>query len=215
MKKLSRTIGFISTFISLIAYLAFVASTTAHAEMKMSIGKGRDITMLNTPEFVTRMPFKDENKKNVNINSFKGNLVLLSFWNTKCPHCLLELPSLDKLQKTFDGKKFLILPISVNNARNMSGHDRVSKTFKRYNIENLNIYIDSIGEFASSMKVGEFPTSILVDEKGHELGRIEGETDWMAIELKNFIKYMISEMEYRKKLNKKTNNKTAQHSSNN
>lgn len=171
----------------------------ALAEIKMSIGKERDITMLEHPEFVPRMPFKGPQNTDINITSFKGNLVLLSFWTTGCAFCILELPSLDKLQETFADKNVIVVPISINNARNMSGFEMVVKTYTKNKIKNLGMYIDQIGEFASVMDIGELPTSILIDEQGREIGRIEGETDWMSVEFKNFMKYMVSEMEYRKK----------------
>jgi thiol-disulfide isomerase/thioredoxin len=188
-------------FITTFFLFTFILFTTppALAEIKMSIGKKRDITMLEPPQFVPRMPFKGPKNNDINITYFKGNLVLLSFWNTGCAFCILELPSLDRLQETFADKNVMVVPVSINNARNMSGFERVSKTYAKNKIQNLDIYIDPVGEFASVMNIGELPTSILIDEQGREIGRIEGETDWMAIEFKNFMKYMISEMEYRKR----------------
>ena len=45
----------------------------------------------------------DINQKNVNLDDFKGKLIILNFWATWCAPCKEEMPSLDNLQsKTND-----------------------------------------------------------------------------------------------------------------
>ena len=59
----------------------------------------------------------------LNLNNYKGNLILLNFWATWCAPCKEEMPSLDKLQthKNLDNLK--IFPINV-------GKDNLEKASK-------------------------------------------------------------------------------------
>ena len=42
--------------------------------------------------------FLDKNDQKININEYKGNLLILNFWATWCEPCKEEMPSLDKIQ---------------------------------------------------------------------------------------------------------------------
>ena len=41
------------------------------------------------------LTFLDSTKKQINLEDFKGNLILLNFWATWCAPCKEEMPSLD------------------------------------------------------------------------------------------------------------------------
>ena len=44
------------------------------------------------------LTFLDTQNNQLNLNDFKGNLILLNFWATWCAPCKEEMPSLDLLQ---------------------------------------------------------------------------------------------------------------------
>ena len=44
------------------------------------------------------LTFLDAKNKQLNLNNFEGNLILLNFWATWCAPCKEEMPSLDSLQ---------------------------------------------------------------------------------------------------------------------
>ena len=82
------------------------------------------------------LTFLDYQNNQINLDDFKGNLVLLNFWATWCAPCKEEMPSLDKLQinKNLDNLK--IFPINV-------GQENVEKTYKFFKdlkINNLDLY---------------------------------------------------------------------------
>ena len=59
------------------------------------------------------LTFLDDKNKQLNLNNYQGNLILLNFWATWCAPCKEEMPSLDLLQenKVLDNLK--IFPINV------------------------------------------------------------------------------------------------------
>jgi thiol-disulfide isomerase/thioredoxin len=49
--------------------------------------------------------------------SIKGKIVLLEFWTTWCSFCADEAPFVDKINREFGGKDFLILAVNVGESK--------------------------------------------------------------------------------------------------
>ena len=118
--------------------------------------------------------FLDAKNKQINLNDFKGNLIILNFWATWCAPCKEEMPSRDDLQKNENLKNLKIFPINV-------GQEKIEKTFnffKDLNIKNLNLYFDSPVTLAKKFKLRGIPTTIIFNKKGEEIARVIGSTDF-------------------------------------
>jgi len=127
--------------------------------------------------------FFDVNNKVVNLNDYKGNLVLLNFWATWCAPCKEEMPSLDLLQVNEDLENLKIFPINV-------GQDNLEKSlsfFKNLKIKNLKIYFDETMSNAKKFSLRGLPTTILLNKDGLEFARIIGSIDFKD---KEFIKWL-------------------------
>ena len=127
--------------------------------------------------------FFDVNNKVVNLNDYKGNLVLLNFWATWCAPCKEEMPSLDLLQVNEDLENLKIFPINV-------GQDNLEKSlsfFKNLKIKNLKIYFDETMSNANKFSLRGLPTTILLNKDGLEFARIIGSIDFKD---KEFIKWL-------------------------
>ena len=122
-------------------------------------------------------------KNQLNLNDFKGNLILLNFWATWCAPCKEEMPSLDKLQINQNLNNLKIFPINV-------GQDNVENSLFFYEdlgIKNLEIYFDSPITLAKKFGLRGIPTSILFNKEGLEFARIIGSIDF---EDKKFIDWL-------------------------
>ena len=66
------------------------------------------------------LTFLDTQNNQLNLNDFKGNLILLNFWATWCAPCKEEMPSLDSLQeqKKLDNLKIFPINIGQDNLEN-------------------------------------------------------------------------------------------------
>ena len=127
--------------------------------------------------------FLNIKNKELNLNDYKGNLVLLNFWATWCAPCKKEMPSLDLLQIHENLNNLKIFPINV-------GQDNIEKAsnfFEDLEIKNLKLYFDSPITLAKKFGLRGIPTSILFNKEGLEFARIVGSIDF---ENKEFIEWL-------------------------
>ena len=127
--------------------------------------------------------FLDAKNKELKLDDFKGNLILLNFWATWCAPCKKEMPSLDLLQVNENLKNIKIFPINV-------GQDKIDNVISFYNdlkIKNLELYFDSPTTLAKKFQLRGLPTSILFNKEGKEFARIVGSINF---EDKKFIKWL-------------------------
>ena len=125
----------------------------------------------------------DTNNKQIDLNEFKGNLILLNFWASWCAPCKEEMPSLDSLQSNMKLDNLKIIPINV-------GKDSIKKSlafFKELKIKNLDLYFDMPVTLAKKFNLRGIPTTILIDKNGSEFARIVGSINF---EDKKFINWL-------------------------
>jgi thiol-disulfide isomerase/thioredoxin len=129
------------------------------------------------------LSFLDVDKKQVNLDDYRGKLVLLNFWASWCAPCKEEMPSLDLLQSNKNLNNLQIFPINV-------GQDNEKKAkdfFEQLDIKTLNIYFDTTITLAKKFQLRGIPTTILISKDGYEFARIIGSIDF---ESQKFIKWL-------------------------
>ena len=124
------------------------------------------------------LTFLDAKNKQININDFKGNLIILNFWATWCAPCKEEMPSLDLLQRNKNLNNLKIFPINIG----QENVEKASKFFSDLKIKNLDLYFDSPITLAKKFGLRGIPTTILFDKDGLEFARIVGSINFENIE---------------------------------
>ena len=143
----------------------------------------KNIVIHKIPKTHDNVIFLDKNDQKININEYKGKLLLLNFWAVWCEPCKEEMPSLDKLQANPELDKIKIFPINIGKET----LDKVNKFFVDLNIKNFEPYFDPPTTLAKKFSLRGVPTSILINKEGQEFARIMGSIDF---EDKNFINWM-------------------------
>ena len=144
----------------------------------------KNLVLIKDPKTYESIIFRDINQKNVNLDDFKGKLIILNFWATWCAPCREEMPSLDYLQSNIKLNNLKIFPINI-------GQEDISKSeffFKELNIKNLNIYFDAPITLAKKFSLRGVPTTILFNKEGKEFARIMGSIDFNDEEFINWLK---------------------------
>ena len=119
--------------------------------------------------------FLDIKNKELNLNEYKGNLVILNFWATWCAPCKDEMPSLDLLSENSNLDNLRIFPINIGKDTNQ----KAVTFFKDLKIKNLELYFDSPNTLAKKFKLRGLPTTIFFNKEGLEFARIIGSIDFV------------------------------------
>jgi len=166
----------------LIIFIYLITINFSHAFEKLNL---KNLVLTKNPKLYEDVIFMDTNQKNVNLDDFKGKLLILNFWATWCAPCKEEMPSLDSLQINTKLNNLKIFPINI-------GQEDVSKSelfFKKLNIKNLDIYIDAPITLAKKFSLRGVPTTILFNKEGKEFARIMGSIDFNDEEFINWLEF--------------------------
>ena len=129
------------------------------------------------------LTFFNSKKEQINLNDFKGKLILLNFWATWCAPCKEEMPSLDLLDNKANLNNLKIFPINVG----QESEEKAINFFNDLKIKNLDTYFDSPITLAKKFGLRGIPTTILLNKDGLEFARIIGSINF---ENEEFIRWL-------------------------
>ena len=155
----------------LIIFIYLISATISYAIDKPDL---KNLVINKELKTYEKIIFKDSSSKDINLEDYKGKLVILNFWATWCAPCREEMPSLDLLKLNVELNNLEIFPINI-------GDENLAKSkefFKKLNIKNLNIYFASSSEIAKKLSIRGIPTTIFFDKEGREFARIIGIRDF-------------------------------------
>ena len=127
--------------------------------------------------------FLDAKNNELNLNDYKGNIILLNFWATWCAPCKEEMPSLDQLQSNEKLNNLKIFPINIG----QENLEKSSKFFENLSIKNLKVYFVSSINLPKKLQLRGIPTTVLINKDGLEFARIIGSIDFKD---EKFIKWL-------------------------
>ena len=107
--------------------------------------------------------------KVVSSESFKGKVMLVTFFATWCPPCRQEIPNLIQLYKEFGPKGFAVIGLSVDEG----GAKVVARLVQQEKINYPVLMADRATARAFGGIAG-IPTSFLVNKKGHVVKKYPG-----------------------------------------
>lgn len=120
------------------------------------------------------------NGDKVSLSSFRGKVVLLSFWATWCGPCKQEMPEMQALYQKLRGRGFEVVAVDL-----MEDKATVSDFVKK-NGYTFPVLLDTAGEVGGGglYDARAIPTNYILDKAGKIVGRkigIDGPT-WMSAE---------------------------------
>jgi len=130
---------------------------------------------------------RDLSGREVSLSDFRGRVVLLDFWATWCPPCLLSIPHLNTLYESYKGKGLEILGINLD----QGDTDALFAFAERMNIT----YPILIGtpEVIQQYGVNPIPTGFLIDRRGNLRVKIIGFNDVIQERMIGEIKTLLRE----------------------
>ncbi len=139
-----------------------------------------DMKKLNftAPQPIVETAFLDEDGQPMTFEAFKGQYTVVNFWATWCAPCRKEMPTLEALDKAFEGKGLDVVTIATG--RNPA--PAIDKFFSDIGVENLTKYLDPKQALARDMAVLGLPATVILNRDAQEIARLTGDADWDAPE---------------------------------
>lgn len=154
---------------------------------RFSKGALKKMQILSPAPAQATRTFIGPNGEKTSLKDFHGQYVLLNVWGTWCAPCVVEMPSLDALQGTYENRLTVV-------AVAMERHRVDAESFyKTKNIHNLDLYSDTTLSMAAAVGVQGLPVSILYSPTGHEIARIPGDVDWQSPEVAAFLSHVLGQ----------------------
>ncbi len=132
---------------------------------------------LNDKKQAPELTFNTIEGKKITMSSLKGQIVLVNFWATDCPGCIAEMPKLVETYNTYHAKGLEIIAVAMPT-------DPISQVqnYAQKNKLPFPVVHDGDGEITTHFDdVRLTPTTFMIDQKGHLMGKIIGEMDFTAL----------------------------------
>ena len=143
-----------------------------------------NIAINEIPKPISPIIFEDFSGNEINLNDFRGKLVIINFWATWCAPCKKEMPSLDRLSRNKNFKNLQTFAVNIE----QPNKPKTKKFFTDLKIQTLKIFFDYNLNFVKELKLRGVPTTVLINKKGEEFARIIGEVDFQD---KKFLKWLL------------------------
>jgi thiol-disulfide isomerase/thioredoxin len=138
--------------------------------------KGVDRSREGTP--APDVTFQNPDGGNFSIAKSNGVPVLVNLWATWCAPCVMELPTLQKLDErhAIDGELGIMIV-----SQDMADKATVDSFLTEKGIT-LRSFLDPEMKLSGALGVEVMPTTILYDSSGREVWRYIGDLDWTGAE---------------------------------
>lgn len=124
------------------------------------------------------------------LGDLRGKVVLLNIWATWCAPCKQEMPSLDRLQAQLGGADFEVVALSID--KGPKGLADVKSFYSQFGIRHLRVFHDPTGTAGFTLGTVGLPTTLLLDQRGRELGRLTGKAEWDSEQALAFIRRTVA-----------------------
>lgn len=134
------------------------------------------------PEIVEGKPFPPIAMVNAAGNaledpSLRGKMLILNVWATWCPPCRREMPGLERLSKSLDPERFVVLGLSTDQ------DERLAAEFLMQNGITFFNFFDQNARLSKEWNLKVYPETFLIAPDGKLIRRIPGLREWDSMEM--------------------------------
>ena len=121
------------------------------------------------------------------LDTWKDKLVVLNFWATWCTPCTIEMPSLEKLWRTYRDRGLVVVGVSVDRG---GPRPLIEPYLKNLDLT-FPILLDSQMETANSWKVPGVPATFVIRPGGEVTGMVIGFREWDSKEMSALLESLL------------------------
>ena len=126
--------------------------------------------------------------ENLSLSDLQGSYVLLNFWATWCPPCLVEMPTMEAAFQEFKGENFRVVAISSDEG----GAAEIAPFLDKLDVT-FDVLMDTDKSVSSLYGAINLPLSFILNPRGEVIAGSEGERDWGSEEALSVLEEMIAE----------------------
>ncbi len=115
------------------------------------------------------------------LSSFRGRRLIINVWASWCGPCRAEAASLERFAWSSAGAKYTVIGVSTDDYR-----DAAQRWLKQSNAT-LSHFIDRALVLENLLGASRIPLTVLVDEQGRVVARVQGAREWDAAPLRELI----------------------------
>ncbi|MFT3907661.1 MAG: TlpA disulfide reductase family protein [Steroidobacteraceae bacterium] len=98
---------------------------------------------------------------NVRLSEYRGEVVVLTFWSSRCGQCAQQLAALDQLQSTYRSAGLVTLAVGIDDDETRAAE------FARSHDWRIPLLKDRDKQVGRAYGVDRLPTTVLIDRSGH------------------------------------------------
>jgi len=137
---------------------------------------------LKTKTFMPKIELNALNGENIKIpDDYRGKALLINFWATWCPHCVEEIPSMNRALNHLDPERFAMISISYKDSKEI-----LDEFVKKVKVD-FPILLDSDGKVSEQWNIFAFPSSFLIDANGQIHYSINAGSIWDSSEMIDYL----------------------------
>ena len=122
---------------------------------------------------------KDIHGKTVNLDSYRGKVVVLNFWNTTCKFCLDEMPEIADLAKIVKPKDDVVV-ITIATDEELSVVKDTLRAILREEPPFMVLHDPDSKIVAGKYGTHMYPETWIIDKRGVIRSRFDGERAWSS-----------------------------------
>jgi cytochrome c biogenesis protein CcmG, thiol:disulfide interchange protein DsbE len=111
--------------------------------------------------------------KQVSLDDYKGQVVLINVWATWCGPCRIEMPSIESLYRTYGPAGLKVVGVSIDDV----GDDQIEAFAKEFGLT-FDIVHDSSFMIEKDYQVTGYPSTFVVAKDGVIRKKWIGQADW-------------------------------------
>ena len=112
---------------------------------------------------------------------YRGKVVLVNFWATWCVPCREEMPSIERLRASLEGRPFVVLAVNVAEPQS-----RIRKFLEAVPV-GFPVLLDQDSQTTRAWQAKLLPATYIVGTDGRIRYRHVGELDWSRPEVRDLI----------------------------
>lgn len=168
-----------------LSHVAFILSLTV---LFVSCSRGeRVVPKAAASASAPSLALTDLQGKKVELNNFKGKVVMIEFFASWCAPCQMVAPELQDIYKKYKDKGLVVLAVSIDEGR--EALPALKSFVKEYGVSYAVLMDD--GNASSRYGVMSIPTSFIIDRQGKIRNKHQGYIPEMSKELSKEIETLL------------------------